>query len=50
LNAQKRTTFCRCTDGCQNPKKCACYKYNSNLINPTYERKFIEDTGTMIVK
>jgi hypothetical protein len=21
-----RTTFCACLDGCQNPKRCPCYK------------------------
>ena len=50
LTGQKRTTFCKCTDGCANPKKCACYKYNNNLINPTYDRKFFEEENTIVVK
>lgn len=32
----KRFSFCQCTDGCKNPKKCACYKQNRKLLNPTY--------------
>ncbi len=47
IKNQKRTCFCKCTDGCQNPKKCSCYKYNSSLFKPTYELK-IHDNGTMI--
>lgn len=47
IKNQKRTSFCKCTDGCQNPKKCSCYKYNSSLFKPTYETQ-IHDNGTMI--
>ena len=48
LKYQKRTTFCNCTDGCQVPKKCACYKYNNHLINPTYDKKLHSSDDQMI--
>eukprot|EP00347_Sterkiella_histriomuscorum_P020711 403336770 len=47
LKNKRRITYCKCTDGCQVPKKCACYKYNRSLINPTYETMYHED-NTMI--
>ncbi|CDW79095.1 histone-lysine n-methyltransferase suv39h1 [Stylonychia lemnae] len=47
IKNKARKTFCKCTDGCQTPKKCACYKYNKSLLNRTYEAKYHHD-NTMI--
>jgi SET domain-containing protein len=41
-------SFCNCTDGCQNPKKCPCYKYNRKLLNPTYQKDICPKTSRMI--
>jgi SET domain-containing protein len=45
----KRSTFCGCTDGCQNSKRCPCYKLNSKLQNPTYEFCILDDSPEILI-
>ena len=48
LRKVKRTTFCSCLDGCQSSKRCACYRWNRKLQNPTYQKSICDKSGTMI--
>ena len=44
----KRTSFCSCIDGCQDTKKCPCYRWNRKLLKPTYRKGLCKDTGTLV--
>ena len=44
----KRQSFCNCLDGCQNSRKCPCYKWNRKLQNPTYSKCLSPRSGSMI--
>ena len=48
LQKARRQSFCNCLDGCQNSRKCACYKWNRKLQNPTYNKTMSPRSGQMV--
>jgi len=48
MQKAKRQSFCNCLDGCQNSRKCPCYKWNRKLQNPTYSKVLSPRSGQMI--
>lgn len=44
-----RKQGCACTDGCQNSRRCACYKSNVKLQNPTYTPQYLRETDETIM-
>jgi hypothetical protein len=48
LSEAKRTQFCECKDGCQKTAECPCYRWNKDMIYPTYQKRFSKRTGKFI--